>query len=73
MITGEQVGVARRLLGWSVIGLSSCCGVSDVTIQNFEKGKIGRPASDVEAIRRALELGGVEFTREQPAVRPKAK
>jgi hypothetical protein len=37
MITGEQASVARHLLGWSLIRLKSCCGVSDVTIQNFEK------------------------------------
>jgi transcriptional regulator with XRE-family HTH domain len=68
-ITGEQVSVARRLLGWSLMRLSSRCGVSDVTIQNFEMGRIRRPTPDVEAIRRALELGGVEFTLEQPGVR----
>ena len=52
--------------------LSSCCGVSDVTIQNFERGKF-RPAPDIEAIRRALELGGVGFTQAQPGVRMRAR
>jgi transcriptional regulator with XRE-family HTH domain len=70
MITGEQVSVARRLLGWSLMRLSNVCGVSDVTIQNFEMGRDRRPTTaDVEVIQRALESGGVEFTQEQPGVR----
>jgi hypothetical protein len=73
MITGEQVSVARRLLGWSLMRLSSYCGVSDVTIQNFGRGKFRRPAPDIEAIRRALELGGVGFTQAQPGVRMRAR
>ncbi|HLW93074.1 MAG TPA: helix-turn-helix transcriptional regulator [Roseiarcus sp.] len=75
MITGDQVSTARRLLGWSLIRLSGYSGVSDVTIEKFERGK-GRLESfapNIEAIRRALELGGVEFTHEQPGVKLKAK
>jgi len=37
MITGDQVGAARRLLGWSLIRLSNYSGVSDVTIKKYEK------------------------------------
>jgi transcriptional regulator with XRE-family HTH domain len=43
MITGEQASLARRLLGWSLMRLSNFCGVSDVTIQNFEIGRDRRP------------------------------
>ena len=71
MITADQAVIARRLLGWSLMELSSRCGVSDVTIDRFEKGKNKRhgAALDVNAIQRALEAGGVEFTRSQPGVR----
>jgi hypothetical protein len=44
MITGEQASVARGLLGWSLMRLSGYCGVSDVTIQSFERGKVRRPS-----------------------------
>jgi transcriptional regulator with XRE-family HTH domain len=71
MITGEQTVIARRLLGWSLMELSSRCGVSDVTIDRFEKGQKKRygAALDTDAIQRALEAGGVEFTRSQPSVK----
>jgi transcriptional regulator with XRE-family HTH domain len=68
MITGEQVSVARRLLGWSLMRLSNFYGVSDVTIQNFEMGRDRPTTPGVEAIQRALELVGVEFTQVQPGV-----
>jgi transcriptional regulator with XRE-family HTH domain len=73
MITGEQASMARGLLGWSLMRLSGYCGVSDAAIQNFERGKIRRPAPDVEAIQRALEIGGVDFMRAQPMVRLREK
>lgn len=71
MITADQAVTARRLLGWSLLKLSSCCGVSDVTIDRFEKGKKNRPgaALNLDAIQRALEVGGIEFRQEQPNVR----
>jgi transcriptional regulator with XRE-family HTH domain len=73
MITGEQASLARRLLGWSLMRLSNFCGVSDVTIQNFEMGRDRIPTTpDVEAIQRALEEAGVEFTNgKKPGVRLK--
>jgi transcriptional regulator with XRE-family HTH domain len=73
MITGERVSVARGLLGWSLMRLSGYCGVSDETIQNFEMGRDRIPTTpDVEAIQRALEEAGVEFTNDKrPGVRLK--
>ena len=62
MITPDQDSAARKLLGWSLIGLSNHSGVSDVSIEKFEKRKLWRPAPNVEAIQRALEAAGVEFT-----------
>jgi hypothetical protein len=71
MITSDQVSTARRLLGWTLIRLSSCSRVSDVTIEKFEKRKFCSQTS-LEAIQRALEIGGVEFTNVgQPGVRMK--
>jgi hypothetical protein len=42
-----------------------------MTIQNFERGRDRRPTTpDIEAIQRALELGGIEFTNgDGPGVR----
>jgi transcriptional regulator with XRE-family HTH domain len=73
MITGDQVGMARRLLGWSRITLSGRSGVSEVTIDKIEKGKLwihaARVAPNIAAIQRALESAGVEFTLRQPGVK----
>ena len=73
MITGDQVGMARRLLGWSRIALSGRSGVSEVTIDKIEKDKLcahaAREAPNIAAIQRALESAGVEFTLQQPGVR----
>jgi transcriptional regulator with XRE-family HTH domain len=70
-LTPDRAKAARRLLGWSLIRMSSYCDVSDVTIERFEKGQ-RVDAQSVSTIRQALELGGVEFTAEQPGVRLKA-
>ena len=64
-LTPDRAKAARRLLGWSLIRMSSYCDVSDVTIERFEKGQ-RVDAQTVSTIRQALELGGVEFTAEQP-------
>jgi transcriptional regulator with XRE-family HTH domain len=71
MITPDQAVAARRLLGWSLMKLSSCSGVSDVSIERFEKGKVASHGfrANIDAIQRALEGGGIEFSRQQPSVR----
>src|SRR5580704_14924267 len=68
MITGDQVGAARRLLGWSVARLASRAAVSDETIRKLESGR-HRPGDDIIAsIQHALEAVGVEFTGSEPGV-----
>jgi transcriptional regulator with XRE-family HTH domain len=70
MLTGDQVGAARKLLGWSVARLASRAAVSDETIRKLESGR-HRPADQkIAAIERALEEAGVEFTQ---GVRPGVK
>lgn len=71
MITAEQTVLARRLLGWTLLKLSNRCGVSDITIDRFEKGKVARRGAvlNLAAIQGAFEASGVEFMREQPTVR----
>ena len=73
MITGDQVSMARKLLGWSRITLSARSGVSEVTIDKIERDRLcthaAREAPNIAAIKRALELTGVEFTLQQPGVK----
>jgi transcriptional regulator with XRE-family HTH domain len=74
MITGEQVKVARKLLGWSQQVLAGHVGVSEAVISSFERGR--RVASEwiFREIRAALEAAGVEFTNGgEPGVKLKAK
>jgi transcriptional regulator with XRE-family HTH domain len=72
MLTGDQVGAARRLLGWSVARLASRAAVSDETIRKLESGR-HRPGDDIVAsIRHALEAVGVEFTGGEPGVEMRA-
>ena len=61
-LTGEQIRGARGLLDWSLAQLASASGVSVSTIKRMEDGSEGstRP-SKAEAVRRALETGGVSF------------
>lgn len=71
MITGGQIRMARAALQWSQGDLSANSGVSRTTIQRIEADD-GPPSSsrNVEAIQKALEAGGVEFSRRgAPGVR----
>lgn len=68
----RQVKAARSLLGWSQRDLARASGISEPTIKRLEAsdGDLGGRPSTAEAIRRALEAAGVEFTNgEQPGVR----
>jgi transcriptional regulator with XRE-family HTH domain len=62
MITGDQVRLARRLLGWSQLDLALEACVSQVTVTNFETGR-RRSAYTMSCIRRALEASGAEFSQ----------
>ncbi|RUM95123.1 XRE family transcriptional regulator [Pseudaminobacter arsenicus] len=52
--------MARVGLGWGVRDLAQKARVSTQTITRFEKGEELRAAT-LEALRQALEEGGVEF------------
>jgi transcriptional regulator with XRE-family HTH domain len=62
MITGEQVRAARRLLGWSQVRLAGRSALSESAVAKFETGAQRLPSPNLEAIRQALEVAGVEFT-----------
>lgn len=61
-LTGEQIRGARGLLDWSLAQLAAASGVSVSTIKRMEDGSEGSTrASKSEAVRRALQDGGVAF------------
>ena len=61
--------MARAALGWGVRDLASVAKVSVDTVARFERGEPLKERT-VEAIQRALEAAGVEFTNgDQPGVR----
>jgi transcriptional regulator with XRE-family HTH domain len=71
MITGAQVRAAKALIGWSGNDLANKAGVGLSTIRRIE-GCDGL----LQAIQKALELGGVEFIGSpegEPGVRLKLK
>ena len=62
-MNGEQIRAARALLGWTAADLAERSGVSYPTVQRLDatKGTLGGRYETVEAIRKALEAGGVQF------------
>ena len=79
MITGAQVRAAKALIGWSGNDLAQKAGIGLSTIRRIEGCDGVLEAASVktlQAIQRALELGGVEFigsSEEGPGVRLKLK
>jgi transcriptional regulator with XRE-family HTH domain len=66
----EQSRAARGLLDWSQAELAARSNLSESTIRDFEKGRRVPSINNLAAIRRALELAGVEFIDGgQPGVR----
>jgi transcriptional regulator with XRE-family HTH domain len=69
----EQLRAARGLLGWSQSELASRAGLSLPTVKRVEAEVGPRVSDEARAkLRRALELGGVEFIAENgggPGVR----
>lgn len=70
----EQCRAARGWLGWSQQALADRAKVSVSTLKDFE-GRRRRPiANNLDAIRRALEAAGIEFTNgDVPGVRSRKK
>jgi transcriptional regulator with XRE-family HTH domain len=66
LVTAEQMRAARGLLDWSQSQLAERSGVSLPTIKRMEgaKGPGRSAAENVDAVRRALEAGGIEFIPE---------
>jgi ribosome-binding protein aMBF1 (putative translation factor) len=69
-ITGKQVREARQLLGWSQLKLAKKSKVTGGKIMSCESGQALLAPAAADAVRRALEGGGVEFASDiWPAVR----
>jgi transcriptional regulator with XRE-family HTH domain len=74
MITSEQLRAARALLQWDQKALAAKSKVSIATIKRLEPlaGVLKANQVTIEALKRALEAGGVEFIPENgggPGVR----
>jgi transcriptional regulator with XRE-family HTH domain len=64
-----QCRMARAALGLGIRELAAAAKVSMDTVARFERGEDLRERT-IEALQRALEAAGVEFTNgEQPGVR----
>jgi transcriptional regulator with XRE-family HTH domain len=61
LISIQQIKPARRLLGWTQSQLSRNSGVSENSIQRYEKGLRRALGSTLGKIERTLEAAGVEF------------
>ena len=64
MVTSDQIRAARSLLRWTGKELAEKSGIGFSTLMRLET-EVGVPnaqAKTLEALRRALEEAGVEFT-----------
>jgi transcriptional regulator with XRE-family HTH domain len=61
MITPSQARMARAALKWGVREVAQAAKVSPATVTRFETEQAVN-ASTIEAIQRALESAGIEFT-----------
>lgn len=68
MITLGQIKAGRALLNWNQEELAQSAGLSRPAIANLERGTVTPRVETLNAITKALEDAGVEFT-EGPGVR----
>lgn len=71
-IVPAQCKMARAALGLGVRDLAKLAGVAAMTVTRFENGHSAGSPETLEAIRRALEVAGVELIAENgegPGVR----
>lgn len=68
MVTIQQIKAARSLLDWTQDDLAKAANVSKPAIANLERGTAQPRMETLNAITRAMEEGGVEFT-DGPGVR----
>ncbi len=72
MITPQQIRGARAMLNMTQADLAGRSGLSATGLNSIERGLSDPRASNLDAIRRALEAAGVEFIAENgggPGVR----
>jgi transcriptional regulator with XRE-family HTH domain len=63
---------ARALLDWTQPQLAEAAGLGLSTVVDFERSRRAVSAEAIQAISRALEAGGVEFTNgDEPGVKLK--
>ena len=64
-----QLRMARAAIGWGVRELAENAGVTANTVTRIENGADAKQ-STIDALQRALEAAGIEFTNgDQPGVR----
>jgi transcriptional regulator with XRE-family HTH domain len=64
-----QLRMARAAIGWGVRELAEKAGVTANTVTRIENGADAKQ-STIDALQRALEAAGIEFTNgDQPGVR----
>lgn len=60
----EQVRAARNWLAWTQAELAERAKVGLSTVKDYESGKRTPIANNLEAMKRALEAGGIRFTKD---------
>jgi DNA-binding XRE family transcriptional regulator len=65
MIVPAQIRAARGLLKWTQTILAHKAALSTVTLNMIENESVVPRTGTLDAIRRALEQGGVEFLDEK--------
>jgi hypothetical protein len=71
-ISGRQIAAGRALLGLDQVTLAAQARISIATLRRMEASgeTVSGHVNNVDAVRRALEAAGVEFTNgDQPGVR----
>ena len=64
-----QLRMARAAIGWGVRELAEKAGITANTVTRIENGADAKQ-STIDALQRALEAAGIEFTNgDQPGVR----
>lgn len=62
MISIEQIKAARALLNWNQQELAEVASMSKTALANIERGSASPRVESLNAIQKALEEGGIEFT-----------